>query len=326
MAASLYEPLNAEEQAELEAYLVANPAAAEELAALKSFTDDIPSSGPVFGGDLWPALQAQIDTAPPRALWWRPWMAMAFSAALLAVVAAPWFYNKPAVAPPAAVHSASPVEQALAQVEAQASKDFTGAVAVLGKALQTYPNDPLAGEAQLRLAGLEFAHGQRYAQAYEAYERARRNYPEAWAQHPEQVHQFNLLDETRDANFEPLRQLNAAVEGGDRAFERLEQVIARYPGSLVAMRAVDTLCRDAVRNTPGMTTLAAIEQVRDCCSDPVAVAQVTMALGDVSWHEMRDATKARAAYGAVKANGPVALAQLAEESLSEIDAAQSSIQ
>jgi len=195
-------------------------------------------------------------------------------------------------------------------------------VAVLEKALQTYPSDPLAGEAQLRLAALEFSHGQRYAQAYEAYERARQRYPEVWGRHPEHVIQFNLLDETRGANFEPLRQLDAAA-GGGQAFERLEQVIARYPGSLVAMRAVDTLCRDAAQNTPGISAIAAIEQVRECFSDPVAVAQVTMALGDLSWHEMRDAARARAAYGAVKEKGPMALAQLAEESLVEIDASSS---
>lgn len=325
MAASLYEPLSAEEQAEMEAYLAKHPDAAGELAALRSFTESIPTSNPVFEGDLWPALQAQLDSPPRRSLWWRPLMPVALCAAVLTLIVSPWVFSKPPVTSTPPSHTPSPMEVALAQAQTQAPQDFAGAVAALGKALQTYPNDPLAGEAQLSLAALEFGHGQRYAQAYEAYERARQRYPEAWGRHPEQVAQFNLLDETRDMNFEPLRQLDAAANGGDRAFEHLEQVIARYPGSLVAMHAVDTLCRDAARNTPGLSAIAAIEQVRECCSDPVAVAQVTMALGDVSWNDLHDAARARAAYGVVKEKGPMALAQLAEEGLVAIDASQSAI-
>ena len=210
----------------------------------------------------------------------------------------------------------------MAEAQTLAIQDFTGAVALLEKTVRTHAEDPMAGAAQLLLASLEFEHGQHYAQAYAAYDVARQRYPQAFSRQPENVRRFNLLDETRAADYQPLYRLDAARESS-QPIERLEALMAEYPATYVAGRAVEEMCSVLQKEEPGVTAMAALEQAQDRCSNPLAVAQLHVALGDAYWGELHDSGKARDAYTAAIQTGHVALARLAQEGLSRIEASES---
>lgn len=318
LAASVYEPLTEAEQSEVDAYLAQHPARARELAELQRLSCAIPVYETPFTGDLLPGLRERIRTESAPRRW--PWaIPMAVCAAVLLLLAQPAVYRQVVTVQPGIEPLTSPMEQMLSQAQALSKKDFPAAIALLETAVRTHPHDPLAGAAQLLMADLEFAHGQRYAQAYAAYAAARTNYPQQWGK-PEHVARFNLLDETQAAQFEPLYQMDAAAARAAQGLAPLEEVVARYPGTLVAQRAVDVMCQTvAEEGHPGL--VASLEQLRECCTNPTARAQVELALGDAYWTERGDAEQARAVYTQVRQNASGVLEQIAEASLSDLEMA-----
>jgi len=327
IAASCYEALNESQQQTLDRHLArcaACRAAAQDLRALVAC---IPPESVAFEGDLLPALRAELAARPLRA-WTAGRKALRFlapvAAMALLVAAVGYTAYGPGgllARPAPVVVVASPVEKALVEAHHLAKRDFPGAVSVLHEALAAHGDDLRAGQAQLFLADLEFDHGQRYAEAYAAYETLRNRYWDTWSQSPRCVDRFNLLDEARTRDFEPLYALDAAINGSGDVLAQLETIVASNPATLLADRAVTAMCQAAggVRVLDGATKAAALEQVRDSCTNPTVIAQLNLMLGNTYWKDLNDADRARPLYTEVAENDDAVLARAAQQCLSELD-------
>ncbi len=329
MAGALYEPLSPDDQILLENHLRRCPRCRVEAAALKSFVAQIPAPPVEFQGDLRPVLLKRLveekAAARPgrRFIEFVPRLAFPIAAVLAVLVA----YR--ALVPGADVPAgnvevvASPMEQRLVEAHTLAKHDFMAARATLEDALRNFPEDPRAGEAQLALADLEFDHGQRYEEAYEALNTLRTRYPGTWNANPECADRFDLLDEARAENFEPLYAYAAALNSSGDAFAQLEKVVSRYPEKLVGSMAmaamVELVGNDA--DSADLTKTAALDAVRNRCTDPIAIAAVSVSLGDSFWNEMQDPGSARICYATAAQSSHPAVAQLAKEALASLDAA-----
>jgi tetratricopeptide (TPR) repeat protein len=329
IAAALYEPLDEAEQSQLDCHLAACPRCRAEASALGALRLAIPSEPVVFTGDLLPALRARIAEGAPSAFPWRRFAAVMASLLVVAAVTGVWLgrQGSASVEPRmAATASDSALSPMLAKADALiAQHDYASALQTLNAALKRYPNDSKAGDAALRVADLQFASLQRYADAYAAYQTVRSRYPEAWRTSPGAVKdRFDLLAENHGENFAALHALDAARDNSADPVGQLEKVVAHYPGRLVAWQAVNSM-REKVcgaRDGGGDIKAAALESVRARCSDPVAVAHINVELGDTYWHEMHDPGRARVVYYEALQSGHGDLAGLARVALNEIDQGQ----
>lgn len=326
LAAALYGDLTPGERMRLDQHLAACPACRAEADALRALVALMPRTQPQFTGDLRPVLLAELSrvrTARKAAWRWAWFPAAACAALAFATLFA--LYNSPAPETEVAntVQDAGDVTNRASVLAHQArslaaGRNYTAARALLEDALAERLPD--AGILQLALADIEFEHGQRYAEAYGAYEILKTDYPEVWsASPPETKDRFDLLAETRDDAHRALYALDAAD-----SFERLEQVLAQYPANqLVAARAVARMA-DAIgaESAPDAhVRVAALERVRERCTEPLAVAQLSIALADVYWRELRDPVHARPLYESAAGSGHVFLAQRAKSAIGELDAA-----
>lgn len=330
-AASLYEELSAEERLRLDGYLQSNPEWRAEAEDLTAFMKAIPAAPIEFTGDLRPALRQALAEAPLRgSLWaWRGWVPLAagFVVVLLAsynFVASRTLVND---AQPAALASSdealTPVAGMIADARASIERRELGAASQqLNAIVDAYPQDPLAGEAQRLLADLQFTHLQRYDQAYEAYARLRKEFPNTWNQMPQNAYRFNLLLDAKSQNFEPLYALEAA-RGSSDPFTQLERIVAQNPNTTLAQEAIAQM-RVAVGAMPqnGTMEVAALEMVRKRCSNPLAIAQVNLTLGERYVTEMADIERARALYHEASDADDIALAGLARQALERLDSSR----
>lgn len=321
IAASLYEPLPDAERKHLDAHLAQCGTCRETEAALRTMTQEIPVAAVTAEVDLWPALQARTASRRGSFHWSLYAAAAVFFVVIGANVARVTISTPQGAAPIAGV--SGPVAQALERASSfQQEHDFAGALKTLQTALATHPKDVEAGNAQAMLAELEFGHGQRYAEAYAAYAALKEKYPQAWAANPRNADRFDLLTETKAAKFQPLYDLAAAKSSGTDAFGQLEKIAAKPDSFLIGALAVDAM-RELVGGTDtgaGAGKVAALQQVRERCTDPVAAAQVKLALADAHWSELHDAATARGLYDEV-AQGPQPLAaKAARAALAKLDA------
>lgn len=326
MAAAVYEPLDETEQSALENHLAGCPACQTEAEALRATASTIPTPTVVFEGDLLPALRERLreEPAAQNPFAWRP-LAGAAALVLVAAFAGITAYQAgqmPSVTPIQVM--ATPMESALIEARALARRDFLGAHETLVNALGQYPEDPRAGEAQNLLADLEFQHGQRYAQAYQAYDTLRRNYTGVFAANPENLARFNLLDETRAAGFSPLYALDAARNSAGDPLLALENVVARYPNSYLAAQAIDAMCEVSGASTlaDSASRAALLEEIRARCSDPIAIGQINLALGHLYWNELNDSPRAKECFIEAAESGHAVLAQAAREAMLRLDEEQ----
>ncbi len=328
IAASVYEPLSAEEEARLERALAENPALAAEAEALRGTVARIPCPDVEFTGDLLPVLRERIREEAGRPAWLRwGWLAPVAACVLVALVLAPGWMAEAPEAPVAVLQEtpASPLEATLAEAEALLAKREVGeALRLLEHDLALHPDAVGAGQVQLALADIEYGHLQRYERAHDAYKKLRSEYSETFTASPLSITRFDLLDECRAKGFDALYAFDAARNNPEsEAFARLEQLVVRYPGSLLAGMVVDEM-RQLVSGDEadsGPLKAAALETVRARCADPLAVAQINVALGDTYWRELKDGKKARDCYTPVAESPHLALAQLAQDALTAIDAA-----
>lgn len=332
LAASLYEALNEDDQATLDRHLADCGACREQARQLRALHDAVPVSPVEFTGDLVPVLRQRLAEDPSSILW-RRWAMPVAACALLAVVAGVWFTSYPIIQPspivatapvavPAPEKPSSPAEILLAKAETlRAERDFTGALGVLAQITNDYPKGLKAAEAQLQIADIEFSDLQRYPQAYEAYEAVRNHSPESWNSTPAMIKdRFDLLSEACTKDFEPLYALDAARSGLNTSFDKLEQLVVRYPGSLVAALAVDAMCGQVAEEAGAIPIkAAALETVRQRCKAPIAIAQVNVALGDMYWRVLHEPQKAREYYVQVAESPHSDLARVAQAALSEIE-------
>ncbi len=324
IAASLYERIPHEERSHVEAHLLVCPSCRELEADLRAMVAAIPRGKVSEDVDLWPALEARLATKKRPARFTTAMLAAA--AAGLVFVAGFGYTILTPQAPPVRTQTAvNGIQQAITLAkELEAKRDFAGALKALQGVLATAPNAPEAGAAQQALAELEFAHGQRYAEAYAAYETLKTRYPDAWIATKHNPDRLDLLAEAKVANFEPLYTLNAARSSSSDAFEQLERIAARQDAPMIAALAVDAM-RELVGGTEsasGAGKVAALEQVRDRCTDPVAAAQIKLALANTHWLELRDAAAARALYGEIANTSEPMVAQAARDALAKLDAGQ----
>ena len=330
IAASLYEPLSAEEQSVLDGHFESCSQCrktAEELAALVAA---IPCNDVAFEGDFRPVIEERIrEHSNPVAAFRKHWFApLCATMAVLIVAVGLWQGGAigPQVAPSkpkiiAKGLSDSRLASYLEEADTKmASGDFTGALVPLRTAVAGFRGDPLSGEAQLKLAELQFIHLRRYADAYAAYEELRREYFDTFSASSESKLRFELLTEEREHNYAPLYALDAARDSTGDVFVALEELVAKNTGKIVAELAVTSMHELIMREdiSSEYTIIEALEIVQARCSNPVAVDQVTWALGN-SWRAQDDPDKARSMFESVAESNTLALAQLGRQRLAEID-------
>lgn len=322
IAASMYERIPHEERSHVEAHLLVCAACRELEADLRKMVAEIPRGKLSEDIDLWPALEARL-AMKRRPRWFNVAMYGAAAAAFLLVAGIGYVTQTKAAPDTTRIAAQSATQQAITLAkDFEAKHDFAGALKTLQHALAEAPGAPDAGAAQQALAELEFSHGQRYAEAYAAYETLKLRYPDAWMSTPHNPDRLDLLAEAKTLNFEPLYALNAAKNSNADAFGQLEHIAARQDTPMVAALAVDAM-RELVGgpdSASGAGKVAALEKARDRCTDPVAGAQIKMALANTHWLELRDAATARALYGEVASTNAPLVAQAARDALAKLDA------
>lgn len=347
LAAALYEPLSTADQGILDAHLAVCARCRAERAAFERVTETIPRTEHRLDIDLAPRLRARLmDARQEQPRWtWRPiWATATVTAAVFMAVAG--FVtlnpgenagvttniadNSPAVepAPPVLTTASaeagplSPIDLALDESEALIARHaYTDALVVLQDALRLFPGDSAAGQAQLRLADLEFRQLRRYPQAFDAYVKLRNQFPDTFAEDHRNVERFDLLVEGWQDSFDDLYALDAARSGGEEAFPQFEEILAQNPGKLIAMLAMEEMKRclnPAISDIPG-SDVVALEELQNRCKNPVAVAQVCLALGDAYAGRVEDRSRARNLYETVLNSGVDTLAGQAREALARLE-------
>lgn len=347
MAAALYEPLSTADRDILDRHLGTCPRCRAELATLERVTNTIPRTEHRLDIDLAPRLTARLAGIREKRSQWafRPmWATGAVAAALLVATIALFVVypdedtlvlpvvaqNGPAPHPEDAAstsalpesRSLSPVELALDEAEALVARQaHADALVVLQDALRLHPDDPAAGHAQLQIADLEYGQLKRYPQAFDAYVKLRNQFPEVFAADSENIARFDLLVECWQDSFENLYALDRARNAGEDAFDQFEDILARNPGKLVAMLAMAEMkqcVHPASFATPDGEVLA-LEELKSRCVNPVAIAQVSLALGDAYAGRLRDPGRARSVYESVLNFGNDVLAGQAREALARLE-------
>ncbi len=333
VAASLYEPLKDEERRTLDAALAADPRLRAEAQALGRVRRAVRMEAPEFTGDLVPLLHARLmETTPARhgVVSWRliSGATVAVGAAVILFVSVVGVPGGPAGAPvgiktvpSAPLAAVSPVRSAISSASGMlASHNVLGARTVLDQALAGNPADAASGEAQALLAGLEYSEFQRYPEAYAAYDRLRTRYPKTFMNSPENIQRFNLLDEARRSGYAPMYALEAIRNNPAAAFEKCERLVAQYPDSMVASLAMNEMRAAVGLPGPldGSSHAIALERVRNRCSDPAAVAQVTLALGNVYRDDLCDTRSARLFYNEAASSGHTPVVVRAQEALAKL--------
>ncbi|HDP33773.1 MAG TPA: tetratricopeptide repeat protein [Candidatus Hydrogenedentes bacterium] len=338
MAKAVYETLEPDEQAHLDRLCKAYPALDGEREQYAAFarrfqlpSDELPCN-----------LSSRIDaalTASSRETGQRKATLLAGAAALASLVVASYvgvMLFEDAAAPNGslarnAVESAAPAAPPMNTDEAElmrvmdsacgliADSDITNAVTLLEEAVAAHPSSPLAGEALLLLADIEYSYLQRYDRAFDAYSQLRANHPGVFASSVESEMRYGLLAEMRRENYAPLYALDNACARGAGGFAILENLVASYPNTVLASVAVDEMCalvnaaqREAA---PPVNMTARLEQVRSRCSNPVAMAQLDLTLGHIYCNTLNDRARAMAHYNRAAASDHVALARQAHEAL-----------
>ena len=335
IAASLYDDLTEVERTDLDGHLASCAACRAERDSLKKLKDCMADSVPPLDCDLAPALRrrmaqptdSRLQTTDYRLRSWR--LAFAAAACLAVIALVSYSVYGPSIPNPKSEISnlksqisdlKSPAATALDQAAVlAANRDFTGAYKVLKQVVEAHPADPMAAEAQLKCADIAFAELHWYPEAYTAYNTLWKDYYSVFSASPESEDRLDLLAEVRekDKDYAPLYALDAAGRGTDDKFAQLEKVVARYPATFVAHLAVNEMAELVAEQAQltADTRVLAMERARDRCTDPVAVAQLKVELGQIYWKELNNPGKARDFFHEVAQSDNVVLAQLAKDAL-----------
>lgn len=322
LAAALYEPLTAQEQAELDGHLAECAPCRQDQHDLRQLIAELPVRDIPLDTDLLPQLHKRLTES--NIVRFRPWRwALPAAAAVLFVSGLYALRGEFPASTPGPV-AANTAESTMGQVLQAAaglvqSGNHQAAYTLLTSAIKTHAGDSRAGEVQMALADIEFTQFQHYDRAFDAYTALKRDYWETFRSNRENADRMEVLDEARVSNFEPLYALNRA-EG---SFEALESVVSQYPATFVASLAVSSM-EDLVRESPvegSEMSVASLEKVREKCTNPTAIDQVNVAMGNRYWKDLNDPSRARDLYVGVVRSESVALARVAEQKLAELDAA-----
>ena len=328
IAASVYNDLPQKEFQTLQNHLHSCDACRKQAAALNRLAAVIPVNTPTLEQDLWPAIRRAVrraserNHAPLRLSWGT---SLALGLCLVATGAVTYgvyrAYNNTDGATVVA-GPGIPLENDLAAVSAMVKDhDYVSAYRRLEKAIQANPGSPLAADAQVQLADLAYSKLNWYPEAYEAYDRLIREHSQVGVI-TECISRHELLDEARALDYAPLYALDAARRAGENSFGRLESVVARYPGTLVASLAAEDMARQSFKQgaaPAGEDHIAAMERAKGRCTNPVAIARLKLEIGHIYMRELKDAAKARSFYAEVANFEDKTLATLAEGSLAALE-------
>jgi hypothetical protein len=169
------------------------------------------------------------------------------------------------------------------------------------------------------LADLAYSDLKWYPEAYDAYETVVKLDPKLYTENAEVIARRNLLAEAREGDYAPLHVLDAAHRNVD-PFPQLEQVVAKFPGGLIAAVAANDMAQIAAKDLPETDRrhVAAMEHARDKCKDTLAIARLNLELGHLYLKEMNNPEKARDVYAAAAQCPNASLAQLAANSLASL--------
>jgi len=327
VAASVYNDLSQKELQTLHAHLDSCEPCRKQAAALNRLAQFIPVTAPVLDQDLWPAIRRAVRRASernyrPLRLAWRAGLALSLCVAAAGAVTYGLYrtYNTDGAA--VIAEAALPLQNDLDAVSDMINEhDYVTAYRRLEKALQANPGAPLAAEARVQLADLAYSKLNWYPEAYDAYDRLVREHSE-FCDMTECISRHELLDEARALDYAPLYALDAARRARDNSFSRLESVVARYPGTLVASLAAEDMARQSLDQgaaTAGETHVAAMERAKGRCTNPVAIARLKLEIGHIYMRELNDAAKARSFYADVANFQDKTLASMAEGSLAALE-------
>jgi len=313
LAASLYEPLTPDEQAELDRALAASPEFQAEANALRRLVNTTPSHSPDFDADLLPLLHQRLANESGQ----RPcpvsrrrvvWASACVFALVLGGALLIWTNQAtaPGGSPNATLRSGEePTLLAQAIVEAdflvEDRKPYQ-AYELLTKGVEAQPDDPLVAQAQLRIADLDFEFG-RYAKSLEAHNLLVKP-PYVNALDESEKHRIvwrrDLLTEAAARDFKPLYAVDAAMGNRGNELAGLELVITNYPQLHVADLAAENmghLLADTAAHPDVKTAyLEGLKAARAQCTEPNAVALLDLKIGDRYRDDFKDIPAAETHY------------------------------
>jgi len=281
VAASLYEALSETEQVALNTHLAGCPRCAKEMETMKALVGEIPVRTESFSGDLLPTLREALReeaVATRHSRWTMGSFALSFT--VFGLISLYLFSPGDDVRQP--VDERSPISLALeeAGLLSQSGQEME-ARQVLENALAYHGDGPTAGVLYLEMASLEYGAFHRYEEAYTIYSLVRDEYAEVWSQcHGLLQDRYDLLTEARDSGYEALYAIDAARSLGEEGIPRLETIVAQNPGRFIASEALDTMV--TVIENDGVSGL---EMLRSRFTNPLAVAQLDVRLGEQYWQE-----------------------------------------
>lgn len=327
IAASVYNDLPQKEFQTLQNHLHSCDACRKQAAALNRLAAVIPVNTPTLEQDLWPAIRRAVRRASernhaPLRLSWETSLALGLCLVATGAVTYGVYRTYNTDGATVVAGPGIPLENDLAAVSAMVKDhDYVSAYRRLEKAIQANPGSPLAADAQVQLADLAYSKLNWYPEAYEAYDRLIREHSNVGVI-TECISRHELLDEARALDYAPLYALDAARRAGENSFGRLESVVARYPGTLVASLAAEDMARQSFKQgaaPAGEDHIAAMERAKGRCTNPVAIARLKLEIGHIYMRELKDAAKARSFYAEVANFEDKTLATLAEGSLTALE-------
>ncbi|MCF6285950.1 MAG: hypothetical protein L3K26_12245 [Candidatus Hydrogenedentes bacterium] len=283
IASSLYEPLNEADQIVLQGHLADCPSCAAEHASLQTLVELVPNEPIAFTGDLRPALHEALrhDKASKHRSIWA--VCMAVTAFCIVVFVGLVVFRDQAEPDDTVIKIAlNPLDQTLADARALATAgDPMAARTLLEEGIAQYAGSSDAAVLRLEIADLEFADFGRYKEAYDVYEVVREQNSEVWSQSSGAVKErYDLLTEAREDDYEPLNQIDRARSLGERGIPALESIMAKYPGRTLAAEALTTMVACVEGDGVG-----ALENLRSRFTNPIAVAQLDVRLGEAYWQD-----------------------------------------
>lgn len=296
---ALYEPLSESEQSTLNDHLATCSRCASEMEAMKALVREIPTEPEPYSGDLLPTLREALraEATTKRSSRWTL-VSFMISCVVFGVIGLFLFSNGARLDPP--LGERSPITLALeeAGLLSESGKELE-ARQLLENALAYHGDGPTAGVLYLEMASLEYGGFHRYEQSYLLYKKVRDEYTDVWAQcHGSLKDRFDLLTEARDTGYEALYAIDAARSLGEEGIPRLETIMAQNPGRFIASEALDTMV--TVIENDGVSGL---EMLRSRFTNPLAVAQLDVRLGEQYWEEENNPDRGRELLETV-AKGP----------------------
>ncbi len=336
LAASLYDDATPRERDSLESALSRDSALRSEYDSLRALRNSIPVDHPELKLDLTPLIRRRLEEVPVASGGRRLALALGTASCVVILAALGWNHSGKPSAPgiqvatsqntgaPTALGSLFQETDALVK-----NGDLASAFRKLSDSVAAHPDDPLAADAQLRLADLAFDL-KRYPEALAATTTLMTRYHSFVAQSPERerhtIARRDLLAEAEAVHYATLYALDTARRDRANPYGKLEDVIVGYQNSLVAEEAALDMGKLLLAESASIPDsanprLTAMTLARDRCANPVAVALLEIKIGEIYQNDLRDFSSAEAHFLRAAAN-PV-LTQRAKTALASLAEAKS---